>query len=125
MAKRIFQNYTTVTDKETKKVKDLVSDMKLKDLATETDKIVAIENYIKSNFATREDIDGENANNLENVIKTKLASQAGITRLYSAILKILGLNTNLYWPLTGKNIPLKKTLRTGTTVKTQYYIFLQ
>ncbi|MBC7948951.1 MAG: DUF3857 domain-containing protein [Chitinophagaceae bacterium] len=89
LAKRVYQNYSTYSDKENKKVNDLVGDMKVKNLASETDKIVAVENYIKVNMATRDDID--DADNLEKVIKTKLASHLGIVRLYGAIFKNLGI----------------------------------
>lgn len=91
LAKRVYNNYTTCTDKEIKKVNDLISDMKIKNLATETEKIVASENYIKTNFTTREDIGGDEAENLEKIIKTKLASHLGIIRLYGAIFRQLGI----------------------------------
>ena len=91
LAKRVYKNYTTCTDKEIKKVNDLISDMKVKDLPAETDKIVAVENFIKTNFASREDIGGDDAENLEKVIKTKLASHLGIVRLYGAIFRQLAI----------------------------------
>ncbi|MBI5371582.1 MAG: DUF3857 and transglutaminase domain-containing protein [Sphingobacteriales bacterium] len=91
LAKRVYANYVTVTEKETKRTNDLVSDMKVKDLATETDKIVAVENYIKTNFTSRDDIGGEEAANLEKIIKSKLASHTGIVRLYSAVFRQLGI----------------------------------
>jgi hypothetical protein len=91
LAKRIFSNYTTVSDKETKRTNDLISDMKVKDLATEIEKITAVEHYLKTKFTTREDIGGEDAMNLEKVIKSKLASYVGIARLYSAIFRQLGI----------------------------------
>lgn len=91
LAKRIHRNYTTVTDKETKKVDGLVDDMKVEKLATALEKVVAVENYIKTNFTAREDIDGDDAENLERIIKTKLASELGIVRLYAAIFRKLGI----------------------------------
>jgi len=91
LAKRVYNNYTTCSDKETKKVKDLVSDMKVRNLATETEKIVAVENYIKTNFTSREDINGDDAENLEKIIKSKLASDMGIVRLYGAIFRDLAI----------------------------------
>jgi hypothetical protein len=89
LAKRVYNNYTTCSDKETKRVNELISDIKVKNLATETEKIVAVENYIKTNFTTRDDIDGEDAANLEKVIKTNLASHLGIVRLYGAMFRQL------------------------------------
>ena len=74
-----------------KKVDDLIDDMKVKKLTDETEKIVAVENYIKTNFAAREDIDGQEAADLEKITKTKLASHLGIIRLYGAIFRQLGI----------------------------------
>lgn len=91
LAKRMYANYTTCTDKETKRTSDFTGDMKVKNLATETEKIVAVENYIKTNFTTREDIGGEDAENLEKIIKSKLASHLGIVRLYGAVFRELGI----------------------------------
>ncbi len=89
LAKRVYQNYTTCSSKELKKVEDLLADMRVKNMADETAKIVAIENYIKTNFAAREDISGDDASDLEKVIKSKLASHLGIVRLYGAIFRQL------------------------------------
>jgi Domain of Unknown Function with PDB structure (DUF3857) len=91
LAKRVYQNYTTCSDKEIKKVNDLTSDMKVKNLAGESEIIVAVENYIKTNFTTRDNIGGEDAENLEKIIKSKLASHMGIVRLYGAIFRQLNI----------------------------------
>lgn len=92
LAKRAYARYTTCSDKELKKVNDLVDDMQLKKLGTDVDKITATENYLKKNFVAREDIDNDDAENLEKIIKTKLASHNGIIRLYGAIFRNLGIN---------------------------------
>jgi hypothetical protein len=91
LAKRVYANYTTYSNKELKKVDDLLGDMKIKNIADETAKVVAAENYIKTNFAAREDIDGEDASDLEKVVKTKLASHLGILRLYGAVFRQLNI----------------------------------
>jgi hypothetical protein len=92
LAKRAYSRYTTCTEKELKKVDALVDDMKLKKLGSDLEKIIATENYLKKNFAAREDIDGEDAENLEKITKTKLASYNGIVRLYGAIFRNIGIN---------------------------------
>jgi hypothetical protein len=91
LAKRIYRNYTSYSDKEIKRVNDLIDDMKVKKLDNEMEKVVAVENYIKTNFTTREDIGGDDAENLEKVVKSKLASYLGIIRLYGAILQELNI----------------------------------
>ncbi len=44
------------------------------------------------NISTREDIADDNAENLEWIVKNKIASHRGIVRLYGAIFKQLGVN---------------------------------
>jgi len=92
LAKRAYTRYTSCSEKELKKVDGLVDDMKIKKMGSDLEKIIATENYLKKNFAARDDIDGEDAENLEKIIKTKLASHNGIVRLYGAIFRNLGIN---------------------------------
>ena len=99
LAKRIYEIYTVTTDKENKKVESFVKDNNWNKLAAPKEKIVAVENYIKKNFAAREDVDGEDAENLEKVIKNKVTSFAGMVRLYAAIFKNLDVEFQLV--LTG------------------------
>lgn len=92
LAKRIYSVYTSFTDKETKKTADLISSQGWDKLATEKDKIVAVENYLKGSIGTRDDISTDDAENIEKILKNKIASFRGITRLYSAIYQKLGIS---------------------------------
>lgn len=91
-AKRVYSRYTSYSEKELKKVDDLVGDLKLKKLATDIEKITATENYLKKNIAAREDFDGDDAENIEKILKSKLASFSGIIKLYGAIFRNLGID---------------------------------
>jgi len=92
LAKRAYSLYSTCTEKELKKVDDFVDDLKLKKLGSDLEKIIATENYLKKNFAVRDDIGGDDAENLEKIIKTKLTSFNGIVRLYGAIFRNIGIS---------------------------------
>ena len=92
LAKRMFNRYTSFSGKETKKVSQMVKDNDWGMLSGEENKIMAVENLVKKNFATREDIDGADAENLEWIIKNKIASSPGIVRLYCALFQELGVN---------------------------------
>lgn len=91
LAKRVFNNYSNISDKELKKVNDFIKDMKVENLSSETEKIVSLENFIKSNFATREDINTDDADNIEKIIKTRIASHFGIIRFYGALFRQLNI----------------------------------
>lgn len=95
LAKRVFEAYSSHSEKELKKVADLIKKNGWTRLPSDKEKIVAVETFIKNNYANREDINGEDASNLEKIIKNKIASFLGIARLYSAIYKQLGLNFQL------------------------------
>jgi hypothetical protein len=92
LAKRAFTLYTSYSEKEIKKTEAFVKDNKWAGLAAEKQKIVAVENYIKKNIATREDISSDDAENLEMILKNRLASHRGIIRLYGAIFRMLGID---------------------------------
>jgi len=61
-------------------------------LGTDKEKIVAVENFLKKNFATREDINAQDAGNIEWIIKNSIASHQGIIRLYGAVFEKLGID---------------------------------
>jgi Domain of Unknown Function with PDB structure (DUF3857) len=99
LAKRVYENNGIYSAKELKKIDNLISDAKWNTLAGDKEKITAVENYIKKNIGNRDEITGENAENIELIIKNKIANSRGITRLYGAIYSRLGID--LQFVLTG------------------------
>ena len=91
LAQRIHEGYETYTEKELNRVGDLIQKNGWSGLADERQKIVAVENFLKKNVTTRDDIDMQNAGNLEWIIKNKIATHRGIIRLYAAIFQKLGI----------------------------------
>jgi hypothetical protein len=90
LAKRAYSMYSTYSDKELKKVDGLISSNSWKNSANEAATVIAVEHFLKMNISTREDINDENAENIEWIIKNKIASHRGIVRLYGALFKQLG-----------------------------------
>ena len=91
LAKKVYSLYGTYTEKELKKTGDLVQTNGWDKLGTDKEKIVAVENYLKRQFATREDISGQDAGSIEWIIKNRIATHQGIIRLYGAIFEKLGI----------------------------------
>ncbi|MDR3716703.1 MAG: DUF3857 domain-containing protein [Puia sp.] len=91
LAKRMYSIYTSYTGKELDKIDNLISDRKWDRLGSEREKIIAVENYLKKNIATREDINTEDAENIEKILKNRIASYRGIVRLYGAVFDKLGI----------------------------------
>jgi hypothetical protein len=92
LAKKAYDIYSTVSDKEYKKIKDLLGDVNLKPNAGAAEKIMAIENYLKKNFITRDDIPSEDADDMIKVIKNKIASEKAIIKLYAGLYKAADIN---------------------------------
>ena len=92
LAKRAFSIYGTFTEKELKKVDGLISSNNWKNSGNEAATVIAVEHYLKMNISTREDVNDDNAENIEWIIRNKIASFRGIARLYGAIFKQLGVN---------------------------------
>lgn len=90
LAKRAYSIYATYSEKDMKRVADLVkkNDWKKTD-GNEAALVTAVENYIKKNIGTSENIDDPGAEEIEMIIKKKISSHRGILRLYGAIFKQL------------------------------------
>lgn len=85
LAQRIHTLYETFSEKDLNRIGNIVEANGWQNLPDDKQKIIAVENYLKKQFTTREDIDNENAGNIEWMIKNKLSSHRGMIRLYSAI----------------------------------------
>jgi len=91
-AKRVFAAYGVYSEKEIKKVSQLISDNQWDQLKTDSMKVVAVENYIKKNISYRKDVDGKDVDAIETILKTRVAEVSGLMRLYGSIYKTLNIN---------------------------------
>jgi hypothetical protein len=91
-AKRVQSSYSYCTDKELKKVQDMIKANGWDKITDETKKITGVENYIKKSYAYNEDLKDDEPNMVGNVIQNKIGGTSGLVRLYGAIFKELGVN---------------------------------
>jgi hypothetical protein len=99
LAKRAFGAYTYYSDKNTKKVAELVTANGWDKLGDEPAKIKAVENYVKKNISYNEELTSDEGNELGLVIVNKVAGTIGTLRLYGAIFQTMGIN--FQYVLTG------------------------
>jgi hypothetical protein len=92
LAKRVFGVYTYYTDRENRKIAELVTENGWDKLSDELSKIKAVENYIKRKFTYNEELTSEEGNSLVSVLQNKIGGTIGTVRLYSAVFKNLGIN---------------------------------
>ncbi|HEU4471472.1 MAG TPA: DUF3857 domain-containing protein [Flavisolibacter sp.] len=90
LAKKLHDIYTGINDKEKKKVRELLEETGAQ--GTDVQKATAIENYLKKNFITREDIPGDDSEDLIKVIKVKMASTKAMGKLFVTLFKEAGIN---------------------------------
>lgn len=90
LAQRIHSIYEVFSEKDLKRVGEIIGANGWQSLPDDKQKIIAVENYLKNQFVTRGDIDEENADNIEWMLKNRIASTKGLIRLYGAIFSKLG-----------------------------------
>jgi hypothetical protein len=91
LAKRLYTNYGEVTDKEKKAAQDLVNSLKLQKLTNAEDKLIALENYLKKTIMVRKDVESDMASQVDQILRTRIASEFGIVRVYGAALDIMAI----------------------------------
>lgn len=106
LAKRVYNNYTTFTDKELKAAGELIKQAGIKESASEEEKIIALEGYIKQNINSDKDAVGEDAGKIEKIVKTKVASEDGVTILFIACFEKMGINYQIVYPSKRDEIAL-------------------
>jgi hypothetical protein len=89
LAKRVHNAYSSFSEKEMKRINEFAKKNGWDKLPDERSKIVAVENYLKKNVATRRDIGSADASDFEKILKNKIASYDGIFRLYAALYQSL------------------------------------
>lgn len=106
LAKRVYTNYTSFTDKELKAVAGFIKESGIKESADEEEKIVAIEDYIKQNISSDKEGIGEDAVKIERIVKTKVASDEGLNSLFIAAFEKMGIKYQIVFPSKRDDIPL-------------------
>lgn len=91
LAGRVYEIYTVTDEKEKDRIKELIRKQEWGKLLSEKDKIAKIEHFIKANVATRTNADGPDVENIEKILKNKLANQTGIMKLYGEIYTQMGI----------------------------------
>ncbi|HEX4851549.1 MAG TPA: hypothetical protein VFV08_12115, partial [Puia sp.] len=92
LAKKIYADYSFCTEKENKAVLEMIKANGWAKINEDESKIMTVENYIKKNFSFKQDYKSGEGNDIEQMIKTKIAGTKGIIRLYGAVYRNLDIN---------------------------------
>lgn len=124
LAKRAYDIYSTHLEKEIKRVNELIKKNGWQQVTgNEAAVVTAVENYLKQNFGTSEDINDPSAENIEMIIKNKISSHRGILRFYGAIFKQL--NVEHQFVLCGSRMtyPVDRSFENWTNCENQLIYF--
>ncbi len=95
LVRRMYDNYYSVSEKETKAVKRYLDDIGVKESDAEADKIAKIENAIKNGIVYYREIADPNAWKLDVIISKKSATETGLNRLFANCFKQAGVTCEL------------------------------
>ncbi|MEI9957558.1 MAG: DUF3857 domain-containing protein [Ferruginibacter sp.] len=123
LAKNVYDNYTTYTDKESKAVDAFLKQMNIPASATEEQKIIALEEYLKTNINSDKDGIGEDADKIERIVKTKVSSNEGLNKLYVICMDKLGINWQIVFPSKRDDIPLDEELENYRLIEDMLFYF--
>jgi len=92
VAKNVYNRIYSPADKPAKGLEKIISNLKLKDAPLEK-KARLIENYFKSNISVK--TNQRVSEEIDDILKNKLASESGITKVMAQTLELAGVKTEL------------------------------
>jgi hypothetical protein len=110
MAKNVYSNYTDFTEKEQKAIDNFVKQINIPASAGEEDKIIALEDYIKTTVNIDDDAVSDDASKIEKIVKTRVANNEGVTKLFIGAMTKLGINYQIVYSSKRDDIQLDEEL---------------
>lgn len=123
LAKNVYSSYSTYTDKEAKAAENFLKALILPANASEEQKIAALEDYIKSNINSDKNAIGEDADKVDKIVKTKVSSNDGLSRLFIVCMDKLGINWQIVYPSKRDDIPLDEELENYRLIEEHLFYF--
>lgn len=121
-AKRAYASYTSSESKDEKPLEKLLSSINIDEAKNEESKIVAIEDYIKRTINIDKDLIGDDASELDKIIKRKSADNRGIIRLFANLFEKAGIKYQLVFVSRRDEMPLDEDLENWNRIdETAFY----
>jgi len=121
-AKNVFTAYTTFSSKEEKALDNLFKQI---DIAGKSDaeKILIIEDYVKTNFNISDKVIGEDAEALEKVVKTRNTNKDGSIRMFTGLFDRAGVNYQIVFPSDRESFPIDEELENWNAADDVIFFF--
>jgi hypothetical protein len=121
-AKNVYISYTTLSPKAAKAVDVFIKQINLPKTASDEEKIIAIEDYIKTNIGD-DDQGGDDADNVEKILKNNVASNDGLTKVFLGVLERLGIDYQIVFPSKKDDYPLDQNFENYKLVQEMLFYF--
>jgi hypothetical protein len=123
LAQNVYASYNSVDEKEWKAVNAYLKNIKIDAAATEESRIILLEDYLKNNISINEEGIGEDAEKIEKIVKTNVASHDGLNKLFAACMTALGINYQIVFPSKRDDLPLDSLLENYRLVNDLIFYF--
>jgi hypothetical protein len=109
-ARKVYTNLTSTTEKEKKAITKFVNAANIPDGTAEVKTIQLLEDYMKTTINADDKLVGEDADDIEKIIKTANANNFGITRFFVAMLENKNIRYQAVFPSIRDQLPLDEEL---------------
>lgn len=124
-AKRTFNNFTTLDDKENKALDKFIGTLNLSAYNTDEAKIMYVENFIKQAFNIDDELARGNSMDIKTIIESHNASDDGITRFMTNLFQKIGIKFQIVFPSVRNELPLDEELANWNRVEKTLLYFPQ
>ena len=109
-AKKAYGIYSYISPKEEKPLAAMLSDMQIPESKSEEERIIAIEQYIKSTINIDKNLIGDDADAIDKIVKRKSANDAGITRLFANLFEKSAIRYQMIFVSRRDETPIDESL---------------
>lgn len=122
-AKRVFTAYTTYNSKEEKALGKLAEQVDLSTARNDAEKILLIEDFVKTSFNIDRELIGEDAEALEKVVKTKNTNRDGAIRIFTWLFDYFAISYQLVFPSDRNEFPIEEDLENWNNLDDVVFYF--
>ncbi|BAV06211.1 protein of unknown function [Filimonas lacunae] len=109
-AKKAYPIYTELTSKEEKVLNQFAGKINIPATASTDEKILAVEDYVKSNINIDKDLISEDADDINKIVLTRASNERGANRLMAGIFIKLGIHFQLVFVSSRNSYPMDEEL---------------
>jgi hypothetical protein len=122
-AKRIFTAYTSYNSKEEKALDKLFDQIDLSSAKTDAEKVLLIEDHVKTNFNIDQKVIGEDAEALDKVMKTRNTNRDGAIRMFTALFDRAKIGYQIVFPSDRSDFPIEEDMENWNGAEEVIFFF--